>query len=59
MRVALSRPIAVDLGEITVNDAVLVTGEFIERESEKWQYLPRSILEASGSGSGSGSGGRR
>ncbi len=34
---------------------------FIERESEKWQYLPRSIIEASisGSGSGSGSGGRK
>ncbi len=34
---------------------------YIERESEKWQYLPRSIIEAgiSGSGSGSGSGGRK
>jgi len=32
---------------------------FIERESEKWQYLPSTILEASATGSGSGSGGRK
>lgn len=28
-------------------------------ESEKWQYLPSSVLEASATGAGSGSGGRR
>ncbi len=27
---------------------------YIERESEKWQYLPSTILEASATGSGSG-----
>ncbi len=32
---------------------------YIERESEKWQYLPSTILEASATGSGSGSGGRK
>ncbi len=56
MRVALSRPIAVDLGEITVNDAVLVTGEFIERESDGTIVLAafetKSVTGADRSGSG-------
>jgi len=34
MRVALTRPIEVDLGSITVNDAVAVRGEFIRQEDD-------------------------
>ncbi len=56
MRVGLSRPIAVDLGEITVNDAVLVTGEFIQRESDGTIVLAafetKSVTGQDRSGSG-------
>jgi hypothetical protein len=34
MQVSLNRPIPVDLGEITVDDAVLVRGEFIEQQED-------------------------
>jgi hypothetical protein len=34
MRVALTQPIEVDLGSITVNDAVAVRGEFIQQEED-------------------------
>lgn len=34
MRVSLSSPVSVDLGEISVDDAVLVTGELIELKED-------------------------
>jgi hypothetical protein len=34
VRVSLSRPMAVDLGEITVNDAVVISGDFIALQDD-------------------------
>jgi hypothetical protein len=34
MRVSLTRPIEVDLGSVTVNDAVAVRGEFIQQDDD-------------------------
>jgi hypothetical protein len=44
MRVSLNRPIEVDLGEISVNDAVLVSGELIERKEDG--SIVMSVIEA-------------
>jgi hypothetical protein len=44
MRVSLSSPVSVDLGEISVDDAVLVTGELIEVEEDG--SIVMSVAEA-------------
>lgn len=44
MRVSLSRPIEVDLGEISVDDAVLVSGELIEQKEDG--SIVMSVIEA-------------
>lgn len=44
IRVSVSRPIEVDLGEISVNDAVLVSGELIEQKEDG--SIVMSVIEA-------------
>ncbi|MEJ2319761.1 MAG: hypothetical protein P8Y10_08770 [Gemmatimonadales bacterium] len=44
MRVSLSRPVSVDLGEISVDDAVLVSGELVELKEDG--SIVMSVTEA-------------